>query len=221
MRSDALYQIAVGMWYDRSGADLPFGDIRVALDAREVKPGRPDLVFAVDTARSPLAVANGDADLSFFNPSAYLAMAYRGVGPFTEPLPLRTIATFPSWDRMGFAIARRTGLASLADIRDRRYPLRVSVRGLDTDTTRFVVDEVLGALGFSLKDIESWGGSLHRAGTPGDASRLRGLEDGSIEAVFYAGIQAWARVALAHDLRLVPIDEGVRSRMEALGGEVR
>jgi TRAP-type uncharacterized transport system substrate-binding protein len=220
MRSDALYHIAVGMWYDRSGAELPFGDIRVALDARESKPDRPNLTFAVDTERSPFAVARGEADLSFFNPSEYLTMAYRGIGPFPEPLPLRTIAVFPSWDRMGFAVSRRTGLESLAEIKERRYPLRVSVRALPTDTTRFVVDQVLGTLGFSLHDVESWGGSLHLSGTPGDPSRLAGIEDGGIDAVFDEGINAWARTALAHDMRLLPIDAQVARHMDGLGWRI-
>ena len=216
MRSDALYQIAIGMWYDRSGADLPFGDILVALDAREVKAGRPNLTFATDTARSPFLVASGEADLSFFNPSAYLAMAVRGVGPFSEPLPLRTIATFPSWDRMGFAVSGRTGLESLEQIRERQYPLRVSVRGLDTDTTRFVVDEVLATLGFTLRDIEAWGGSIHRAGTPGDRSRLDGVAGGSIDAIFDEGINAW-RAALGHGLGFLPIPAEAARHMQGLG----
>ena len=220
MRSDALYQIAVGMWYERTGAELPFSDIHVALDAREPKPDRPNLTFAVDTTRSPFAVASGEADLSFFNPSEFLTMAYRGVGPFPEPLPLRTIAVFPSWDRMGFAVSSRTGLESLAAIRDRRYPLRISVRALDTDTTRFVVDEVLATLGFSLEDVESWGGSLHRAGTPGDRSRLSGIEDGSIDAVFDEGINAWAHTALSHGMRLLPIDAEAGRHMQDLGWRV-
>ena len=221
MRSDALYQIAVGMWYDRTGADLPFGDIHVALDAREPKPHRPNLTFASDTARSPFSVASGEADLSFFNPSAFLTMAYRGVGPFPEPLPLRAIAVFPSWDRMGFAVSIKTGLDSLAAIRARRYPLRISVRGLESDTTRFVVDEVLKTLGFSLRDIESWGGSLHGAGTPGDPTRLAGIQDGSIDAVFDEGINAWARVALAHGMRFLPIEGAPAQHMEGLGWRVR
>lgn len=220
MRSDALYQIAVGMWYDRTGADLPFGDIHVALDAREPKPDRPNLTFSFDTARSPFTVASGEADLSFFNPSASLTMAYRGVGPFPEPLPLRTVAVFPSWDRMGFAVSSRTGLDSLAAIRDRRHPLRISVRALESDTTRFVVDEVLKTLGFSLRDIESWGGSLHGAGTPGDRSRLAGIEDGGIDAVFDEGINAWARVALAHGMRFLPIEAETGRHMEDLGWRV-
>ena len=221
MRSGALYEIGVGMWYERTGADLPFGDIRISLDRREPNPERADLTFAVDTDRSPLLVAMGRADLSFFNPSAFLAMAYRGVGPFPKPLPLRTIAVFPSWDRMGFVISRRTGLSSLTAVRDQRYPLRVSVRALDTDATRYVVDEVLGTLGFSLRDIESWGGSIHRARTPGDPSRLAGIADGSIDAVFDEGINPWGHEALAHGMQFLPLEGAVQRHMRALGWEVK
>lgn len=220
MRAQALFEIGARMWYDRSGADLPFGDIRISLDRREPRADRSDLTFSVDTARSPLAVARGEADLSFFNPSAFLTMAYRGVGPFPEALPLRAIACFPSWDRMGFAVARRTGLDSLAAIRERRYPLRVSVRALPTDTTRFVVDEVLAELGFSLGDIEAWGGSIHGAGTPGDPARLAGMADGAIDAVFDEGINAWARHALAHGVELLPVSQEAQARMRALGWAV-
>src|SRR5688500_10285899 len=141
------------MWNDRADPRRAFADIHVALDAREPKPEQRKLTFAVDSSRSAELVASGAADLSIFNPSAYLTMAVRGVGPFAKPLPFRTVAVMPSWDRMGFAIAERTGVQSLTEIRERRLPLRISVRGADTDTTRFVVDEVLAAHGFSLNDV--------------------------------------------------------------------
>src|SRR5947209_20300972 len=35
------------------------------------------------------AVARGELDVTFMNPSALLTQAYRGVGLFKEPLPLR------------------------------------------------------------------------------------------------------------------------------------
>ncbi len=220
MRANALHEIAVGMWYDRSGTVLPFGDIHVALDNREPRPSQRNVTFSVDTARSPFAVAEGQSDLSFFNPSAYLTMAYRGTGPFSTPLPFRTVAVFPSWDRMAFAVSRRVGIKSLSEIGERRLPLRVSVRAVDTDTTRFVVDEVLATMGFSLKDLESWGGSIHRGQVPADRSRLAGIEDGTIDAVFDEGIAAWARVALSHDMELLPVESAAQQRMERIGWKV-
>jgi TRAP-type uncharacterized transport system substrate-binding protein len=220
-RADALYEIALDMWNDRSAPDRTFADVRLALDAREPRPGQRTLTFAVDSARSAEAVASGAADLSIFNPAAYLTMAVRGVGPFPEALPFRTIASMPSWDRMGFAIAERTGVRSLTEIRERRLPLRISVRAADTDTTRFVVDQVLAAHGFSLGDVESWGGSVHRALNPQDAGRRRGMEDGSLDAVFDEGIGAWARVALRSGMRLLPVGAEAERRMVELGWEVR
>jgi hypothetical protein len=41
---------------------------------------------------------------------------------------VRIVAVYPSWDRFVFMIHPRTGIRSLADIKAKRYPLRVSVR---------------------------------------------------------------------------------------------
>src|SRR5207244_8840696 len=131
----------------------------------------------------------GELDLAAINPAAYLSMAHRGTGPFSTPLPVRAIAVMPSWDRMAFAVAARCGIGSLAEIRDRRYPLRISMRGSTAHATRFVIDEVLAALDFSLQDLESWGGSFQYVSAPGDPERLRGIEDVTLAAVFDEGIR--------------------------------
>ena len=83
-----------------------------------------------------MAVANGELDLAAINPSAFLSMAYRGTGPYPEPLPVRVIAVMPSLDVMLFAVSERTGVTSLADLRERRYPLRASVRRSPAHGTR-------------------------------------------------------------------------------------
>ena len=38
----------------------------------------------------------------------------------SEPLPLRVIAVYPSWDRFAFVFHERTGVRSLKDVRDRQ-----------------------------------------------------------------------------------------------------
>ena len=63
-----------------------------------------------------------------FNPADVLALAYRGTGPFKEPIPVRTITVIPSKDAFLFAISERTGLTSLAQIGERRYPLKIAMR---------------------------------------------------------------------------------------------
>src|SRR5579885_1935138 len=64
--------------------------------------------------------AGGGVDLAFVNPSALLTQAYRGVGLFARPLPLRIVASYPSWDRFVFMIHPRAGIRSLADIKAKR-----------------------------------------------------------------------------------------------------
>jgi len=149
------------------------------------------------------------------------AIATRADALYEIALDMWNDRGMPSWDRMGFAVGERHGMGSLAEIRERRLPLRISVRGADTDTTRFVVDEVLAAHGFSLQDVESWGGSLHRSGNPLDAGRRQGIADGSIDAVFDEGIGVWAHLALEHGMRLLPIGPEAERHMVEVGWEIK
>src|SRR5258708_8124559 len=137
-------------------------------------------------------VGKGDGvELAFVNPSALLTQAYRGVGLFSAPLPLRIVAVYPSWDRFVFMVDPRTGIRSLADIKAERYPLRVSVREDPTHSTLVLIDQAFALHGFTLKDIESWGGRLVLCGGPSDTRRLEPLAHGELDAVFDEGIKGW------------------------------
>jgi hypothetical protein len=87
------------------------------------------------------------------NPGVLLTMAYRGIGPFTAPQPLRAITVLPAYDQLAFAVTEGTGLASLDEVRERRFPLRVSVRGTHDPSVRLLVNQVLSGVGFSLEEI--------------------------------------------------------------------
>jgi len=202
---------------DRSIPGRPFGEVRLALGSTDDGSFQTRLTFASDMPNVAEAVARGEIDLGALNPSAYLTMACRGVGPYKEPLPLRAIGVMPSLDWMVFAVSDRIGLPSLAAIRDQKYPLRVSVRGLASHSTRFVVDEVLGAHGFSLSDIERWGGAVHLADTPRHPTRLAGIRDGTLDAVFDEGITGWGHVALERGTGFLPIGSEAERRMADLG----
>lgn len=221
IRAFALMQIGLGLAQDRSDPARPYRDVRVSLGAGEGGAWEQRLVFSTGSPELALSVARGEIDLAAINPSAYLTMAYRGTGPFPAPLGLRAIAVMPSWDRMAFAVAERTGLVTLSDIRDRRYPLRVSIRRSEAHATRFVADQVLQAEGLSLKDIEAWGGTFHYVDTPSEASRLEGIRSGAIDAVFDEGIKGWGPLALEHGMRFLPLGEEARRELESLGWPAR
>ncbi len=110
--------------------------------------------------------------MAFVNPSAMLTQAYRGVGFFKQPLPLRIVAIYPSWDRFVFTVHPRCGIRSLADMKAKRYPLRVSVREDPTHSTLVLIEQAFALHGFTLKDVESWGGKLVLCGGPCDVRRL-------------------------------------------------
>ena len=168
------------------------------------------------------AVARGDVSLHWINPSAALTMAVAGTGPFKEPLALRPIAVFPSWDVMGFAVHGSTGITSLEQIAQQRPALNLSTRTtieppFDEDGTMFTVDAVLSAAGFSLADIRAWGGTIQPVSRPSDAARLSGIASGAVNAVFDEGIKTWAGDALEHGFRFLPVEGVVRERLTAMG----
>jgi TRAP-type uncharacterized transport system substrate-binding protein len=193
--------------------------------------GNRDMVITVGSGSSPsfrpwLRMASGSAilaeevakgggvDVAFVNPSALLTQAYRGVGIFSKPLPVRIIASYPSWDRMVFAVHPRTGIRTLADVKAKRYPLRLSVREDPTHSTLVLIDQAFALHGFALKDIESWGGRLILCGGPSDVRRLDPLRRGEIDAVFDEGIKVWLDAAL--QAGLVPL-ELEPAEFEAMG----
>jgi TRAP-type uncharacterized transport system substrate-binding protein len=176
---------------------------------------RPWLRLATGSAILAEEVAKGDGvELAFVNPSALLTQAYRGVGLFSTPLPLRIVAVYPSWDRFVFMIHPRAGIRSLADIKAKRYPLRVSVREDPTHSTHVLIDQAFALHGFTLKDIESWGGRLELCGGPSDVRRLEPLRRGEIDAVFDEGIKVWLDEALAAGLAPIELED---AEFDALG----
>lgn len=217
IRTFAIAQMAVAMAVDRSDPARPFREIRVSVGSRQDGTFRPRLTLAADMPNPAEAVLRGETDLGVFNPSAYLTMAYRGTGPFPQPLPLRAIGVMPSLDWQVFAVSTRFDLPSVAAIGERRVPLRISVRADPSNATRFVVDQVLGAYGFSLADIERWGGSLQLVDGPRNPVRSQAMREGTIDAVFDEGISGWGHLALECGMRFLPLGAPAEQRLTALG----
>jgi TRAP-type uncharacterized transport system substrate-binding protein len=155
--------------------------------------------------------------MSMVNPSGLLTQAYRGTGLFPEPLPVRVLAVYPSWDRFVYVIHPRTGLTSWSEVKERRYPLRLSIREDPHHSTRVLVDQTLAAYGFTLADLESWGGTFQLNGGPGDRRRLDALGAGTIDAVFDEGLPLWFDAALAAGMEPIPLDEPAFTKLQAIG----
>ena len=178
---------------------------------------RPALRMATGSPILAHDVANGRLEMAMVNPSGLLTQAYRGVGMFDKPLPLRAIGVYPTWDWFIFVVNPKTGLKSLWDIKKQQYPLHVSVKEDVTHSTRVMIDQVLGFYGYSLADIISWGGKLNVTGAPADPRRMTLLPDGKLDAIFDEGLAIWFNEALRHGMRPLEIEPECFDYLAKLG----
>ncbi|HWP57623.1 MAG TPA: TAXI family TRAP transporter solute-binding subunit [Candidatus Acidoferrales bacterium] len=199
---------------------------RVVLAFYQVLRGTPNQVsFIFGSADSelggtgaPLSVGKKKYDLALANPASLARMAVLGKGFYKKKIPLRAIGVFPSWDRLVFAVHPRTGIRSLDDLKEKRYPLRVSTRqGGKYHSTLFAIDRVLEAHAFSLADIERWGGKILRAASPSSADRREHIESGAVDAVFDEGVKSWAPLALKAGMRFLGLSDEVLRALESTG----
>src|SRR4026207_464366 len=89
----------------------------------------PLTLFGSDSPAAIQEVAAGKVQFAIVNPGMILKLAALGSAPFTEAIPLRIIAVLPALDQMVFAVKQETGLKSITDIRDHKFPLKLSLRG--------------------------------------------------------------------------------------------
>jgi TRAP-type uncharacterized transport system substrate-binding protein len=181
-----------------------------------------NLSFAADSFAELKGVADGKYTLAWVNPSVAATLAYRGTGPFRKKLPLRVIATFPSYDVMGFAVHKSSGITSLAQIKKDRFPLRLSTnvtgrQALTASPTMFTVTAVMRAAGFTLADLRKWGGKVQSVSRPSHPDRREAIQKGTVNAVFDEGIKSWGQTALDSGFVYLPIEGQVLKRLSAMG----
>jgi TRAP-type uncharacterized transport system substrate-binding protein len=196
--------------------------ITLSLDAPRTRKDGVSLSFAADGFRELQALAERRMSLVWINPSAAATLAFKGKGPFSRRLPIRIVATFPSYDVMGFAVHESTGITSLAQIKKERIPLRLSTgqmtrRALRGDPTMFTVSAVMKAAGFTFADIRKWGGKIQSVSRPSHPDRRAAIESGTVNAVFDEGIKSWGQTAVDHGFRYLPLDGTIMKRLVALG----
>jgi TRAP-type uncharacterized transport system substrate-binding protein len=197
--------------------DWPYLQAKVSL--REQGSNEwPVTLFASDSPAAIWEVASGKVQFAIINPSMILKMAALGSPPFTEPLPLRSIAVLPSSDQMVFAVTADTGLKSFTDIRQRRFPLKVSLRGQPDHSLHIITKHTLAAAGLSLDDIVSWGGEVrYDKGMPYGENRIGAVQRGEIHAVFDEGASTWGNIALELGMTFLSLDAEPMKRLERLG----
>jgi TRAP-type uncharacterized transport system substrate-binding protein len=200
-----------------SQKDFPYLQARVSLREQGADEW-PVTLFASDSPATIHQVAAGKVQFAMINPSMILRVAALGSAPFNDPIPLRAIAVLPALDQMVFAVKQKTGLTTFSDIRARKFPLRVSLRGQPDHSLHVIIDHVLATAGFSLDDVRSWGGEVrYDGGMPYGANRIGAIERGEIDAIFDEGASAWGNMALELGMTFLSLDETILRRLEAVG----
>lgn len=191
---------------------------------RDHEPGSTATVTTTDPLlacmEGPRWVAEGRFDIGITTPVWHVDMATRGVGYYSDPLPIKVLGVLEHDDYLAFGVKKSTGIRSLAEIAERKLPLRISMPTKATySPAGYVIEDVFAEYGFTIDDIREWGGEV-RIDQPGDLNFYRGqtVEDG-FDAVFDEAIMArrWQRIADSNDLRFLPIDADVLRRLEDKG----
>ncbi len=202
----------------------PYGgnrDMCITVGSGSGERFRPSLRMATGSAIFAHEVVAGNVEMAFVNPSAMLTQAYRGAGLFSEPLPVRIIASYPSDDQFVIAARGALGYGSFADVVAAKAPLRISIREDPTHSTLVLIEQLLGCYGMTFADFEAWGGAIQRVSGPGDKRRLDAVANGAIDLVFDEGISAWLGDALDAGFVPLDLDAGAFDRLSAYGWRKR
>jgi hypothetical protein len=202
--------------------DWPYRDATI-----DLKSGGDELgafrLFGANHPSSIQQVFERKVDISIMNPSVILSMAHRGVGLYSKSMQVALIAVMPHYDQLGFAVTTKSGLTSLDDIREKRYPLRLSVRGSLDASTGLLVEKVLRVHGFGYDDIISWGGSISYdqpmppQTPPGHLSRMARVAQGELDAIFEEGVIIWVGGLPNIGMRLLEIDAARLAELVKVG----
>lgn len=180
--------------------------------------GWPLTLFGSDSPATIHEVAAGKVQFAMINPGMILKVAALGQAPFKEPIPLRIIAVLPALDQMVFAVKQEIGLRSITDVHDRKFPLKLSLRGQPDHSLQVIINHVCAAAGFTLEDIVSWGGEVrYDAGMPYGENRIGAVYRGKIDAIFDEGAIAWGNMALELGMAFLSFDEANLQRLESVG----
>jgi TRAP-type uncharacterized transport system substrate-binding protein len=203
-----------------SRPDIPYGgnrDMCISVGSGSGEHFTPSLRMSTGSAILAHAIVKGELEMAFVNPSAMLTQAYRGVGLFHEPLPVRIIGSYPSLDRFVISLRSTLGFRTLADLKAAHHPLRISIREDPTHSTLVLIAQLLACYGITLGDFETWGGTIQRVGGPGDKRRLDELRAGTVDMVLDEGIRTWLPTALESGHVPLEIEADVFAKIGALG----
>lgn len=198
--------------------------VGVGLDSA-VKAFSPGSTITYQTSSGGLAnvaqVSAGTCALGMAN-DGDLVFARDGIEPFAEPVEgLSVLAVLYDWAPVWWIAredwAERHGIDNLADLARVQPPTRLvfNRRGLLTSA---ITESTLEALGVTVEDVESWGGSVQYQAS-GEQTTL--MRDGRVDMLantLFEGHSSLAQMAAATELRVIGVpDDAATAVIEQYG----
>jgi len=190
------YGYDVQMCYNCNRSDAP----RIVSEGRVPPPYEPDPVVSA-TLAPPNKPGLGPVD---FGATAlkFLVDAYRGAGVYAREKPrinLRLIANIQDPSYVLVAVKKETGITGLAQIKQKRWPIRVYVAGIGGE----IADSVLGYYGISRESIKAAGG--HIGNSAGDRNNFDVVIGGGGIMTTAPEWSVWSEISQQFELTFVEL----------------
>ncbi|MEX0806010.1 MAG: hypothetical protein WD688_22230 [Candidatus Binatia bacterium] len=108
-RAKMLWEIGLHIAGDPNTPYYGPRDMCISVGSGSNENFRPWLRMSTGSPILAHAVCRNELEAAMINPSGLLTQAYRGTGLFSQPLPVRIIAVYPSLDHFVYMIHPRTG----------------------------------------------------------------------------------------------------------------
>jgi len=161
-------------------------------------------------------VCGGELDLGWVFPAVRASWAYEGKGNWAgKPLTnLRSVARFPRIDRQLFALAPWSPVKDLRQIGQEKCAVRL---GLRSDELYEHEKAILRQYGYSLADIEAWGGRWWHVGV-GLTALDEEIRKRDVDVVIgHASTEGVWQTVAANGFQFIGLEERVMAGLEREG----
>jgi uncharacterized protein len=183
--------------------------------ARSVGGAAPVAIIAPALNR-PDWIAGGELDLGWIFPAVRATWAHEGTRSWAgKPLTnLRAVARFPRLDRQLFALAPWCPIKDLAQIGREKRAVRLALR---SDELYEHEHSILRQYGYSLSDIEAWGGRWWHVSV-GLTVLDQEIRNRAVDVVIgHASHEAVWQTVAANGFRFIGLDEQAMAGLEREG----
>lgn len=205
------YGYDVQICYNCNAADAP----RIVSEARTPPPYKPDP--AVPEILAPRNVPGlGAIDFGAVAVQ-FLRNAYRGTGMYANEKPrtnLRLIANIQDPSYVLVAAKTSTGITDLAQIKQKRWPVRILTAGIGGDATR-----ILALYGLSRQEIEAAGGRV--GSSPEDREAFDVVIGGGGPMTTAPEWRIWTEITQKFDLTFIELPDDLLGELARVGEQER